>query len=115
VFAGVLLRLIQHEFVDILQADLSVLPASTLSQLSTWLTNAIQLRISGAQPEAAEEANVAGLAIKRTSMKDLTELLASVGRAQAIQAASNGGLNIARSVRRGGSGGYSGFRRSSFQ
>lgn len=100
--------------MDILQADLSVLPAATLTELATWLRNAIQMRIAGTAPEAAEEAVVSGLQIRRTSLVELTELAASVARAQAIQAASNGGLNIISSSRRdsGGRGMFG--RRSSF-
>lgn len=102
--------------MDLLDADLSVLPAATLANLATWLTNAIRLRISGAQPEALEDSAVEGLQIRRTSLDDLHRQLTAVYRAQAIQAATQGtgGLNIISSSRRDMGGGAFGRRRSSF-
>lgn len=84
--------------------DLSVIPAATLATMITSTTNAINLRLQGSLPETLEEAVINGLQVRRTQLEYLNELLLALYRAQAIQVSSNGGLNIARAVRRGGDG-----------
>lgn len=81
--------------------DLSVLPAAVISTMITSTTNSINLRMQGALPETLEQVEINGISCQRTTLEYLNELLLALYRAQSIQASSNGGLNIARAVRRG--------------
>lgn len=95
-------------------ADLSVMDSATLTTLIAGTKAAINLRLQGNLPETAEQVVINGLQCWRTPLEYLTQYLYALTRAQAIQASSNGGLNIARAVR--GDGGMGGMpqRRSSW-